>query len=137
MLKPQYRVSPLRLSRLALLLTALMPVTLLAPTVALAQQAELGRSQKPVRATAKALANVKAVSVVDRSVSFGWNCGPLYQDVIAALQFAPQRPPAMSFIGGLAGADLTTGHFGLVIERTAAMVKGVAPGATVWINEND
>ena len=91
----------------------------------------------PVRATAQALANIKAVSVVDRSVSFGWNCGPLFQDVIAALQFAPQRPPAMSFIGGLAGADLTTAHFGLVIERTAAMVKGVAPGATVWINESD
>jgi len=91
----------------------------------------------PVHATAKALANVKAVSVVDRSVSFGWNCGPLFQDVIAALQFAPQRPPAMSFIGGLAGADITTEHFGQVIERTAAMVKGVAPGAMVWINEND
>ena len=59
------------------------------------------------------------------------------QDVIAALQFAPQRPPAMSFIGGLAGAGITTQHFGPVLERPAALVKRVAPGATVWINESD
>ena len=58
----------------------------------------------PVQAIAAALNGLKAVGVVDRSVSFGWNSGPLFQDVIGALQFAPQRPAAMSFIGGLAGA---------------------------------
>jgi phenylglyoxylate dehydrogenase alpha subunit len=79
----------------------------------------------------------QGVGVVDRSVSFGWNCGPLYQDVIGALQFAgKKRPAAMSFIGGLAGADITTDHFGRVIERVkrcwAARI-----GETVWLNEKD
>jgi pyruvate ferredoxin oxidoreductase alpha subunit/phenylglyoxylate dehydrogenase alpha subunit len=91
----------------------------------------------PVQALVRALAQVKAVGVVDRSVSFGWNCGPLFQDTLGALAQAPTRIPAMSFIGGLAGADLTTDHFGQVIERTAAMAEGGAPGATVWLNERD
>ncbi len=91
----------------------------------------------PVQALARALAGVKAVGVVDRSVSFGWNCGPLYQDVIGALQFAARRPAAMSFIGGLAGADITTDHFGRVIERTAALARSGAPAPTVWLNEKD
>jgi len=91
----------------------------------------------PVQAVARALNGLKAVGVVDRSVSFGWNSGPLYQDVIGALQFAAQRPAAMSFIGGLAGADITTDHFGRVIERTRALAKDGQVGETVWLNEKD
>ncbi len=91
----------------------------------------------PVQAVAQALGAVKAVGVVDRSVSFGWNCGPLYQDVIGALQFAAQRPAAMSFIGGLAGADITTDHFGRVIERVQALARDGRAGETVWLNERD
>src|SRR5450631_3295665 len=91
----------------------------------------------PVQAAMRALQNMKAVGVVDRSVSFGWNCGPLFQETLGALYHAPTRIPAMSFIGGLAGADMTTEHFGRVIERTAAMAQGGAPGETVWLNEHD
>ena len=91
----------------------------------------------PVQAIASALDGVKAVGVVDRSVSFGWNSGPLYQDVIGALQFASQRPAAMSFIGGLAGADITTDHFGRVIARVQALAQDGQVGETVWLNERD
>lgn len=91
----------------------------------------------PVQAVAKALNGLKAVGVVDRSVSFGWNSGPLFQDVIGALQFAARRPAAMSFIGGLAGADITTDHFGRVIEHVQALAQGGQVGETVWLNEKD
>lgn len=91
----------------------------------------------PVQAVVQALAQVQAVGVVDRSVSFGWNCGPLYQEAIGALYHAPCKIPAMSFIGGLAGADLTTEHFHRVIERTARLAREREPGETVWLNEND
>lgn len=91
----------------------------------------------PVQAIVRALGNVKAIGVVDRSVSFGWNCGPLYQDMLGALYHAPTKIAAMSFIGGLAGADMTTDHFSRVIERTAAMANGGEPGDTVWMNEHD
>lgn len=93
----------------------------------------------PVAAVQQSLAKVGAVGVVDRSVSFSWNCGPLFQDVIGALYGAPQRIPAMSFIGGLAGADLTVAHFETVIERTARLLRGEesTPREPVWLNEND
>jgi len=91
----------------------------------------------PAQALVSALAGVKAVGVVDRSVSFGWNCGPLFQDAITAMYYAPRRIPAMSFIGGLAGADLTVGHFERVIRRTAELARDGRPAETVWLNEKD
>jgi pyruvate ferredoxin oxidoreductase alpha subunit/phenylglyoxylate dehydrogenase alpha subunit len=91
----------------------------------------------PAEALAAALAGVKAVGVVDRSVSFGWNCGPLFQDTITAMQYAPRRIPAMSFIGGLAGADLTVSHFERVIGRVKQLASDGATAETVWLNEKD
>ncbi len=91
----------------------------------------------PVAAVAAVLAEVKAVGVVDRSVSFGWNSGPLYQDTLGALAHVKRYVPATSFIGGLAGADLTVEHFLRVIESTAALVKGAPAGGTVWLNESE
>ena len=91
----------------------------------------------PVQAVVDALAGVQAVGVVDRSVSFGWNCGPLYQDVAGALGHAGIAMPSMSFIGGLAGADLTTQHFHAVIDRVLELAKSGGPGPTVWLNESD
>jgi len=91
----------------------------------------------PVQALIAALDGAKAVGVVDRSVSFGWNCGPVYQDVAGALGHAGVPMPSMSFIGGLAGADLTPQHFGGVIERVAQLARDREPGPTVWLNEKD
>ena len=91
----------------------------------------------PAEAFATALAEVKAFGVVDRSVSFGWNCGPLFQDAITAMYDAPRRIPAMSFIGGLAGADLTVSHFERVIGRTKELARDGHAAETAWLNEKD
>jgi len=91
----------------------------------------------PSAALVGALEGVRAVGVVDRSVSFGWDCGPLYQDVSGALGRAGLGVPSMSFIGGLAGADLTTAHFGGVIARVRRLAEEGRPAPTQWINEND
>lgn len=91
----------------------------------------------PAARIAKALSGVKAVGVVDRSVNFGWNCGPVFQEVLAALYALPTRIPMMSFIGGLAGADITVEHFETVVERTAKLAAGEAASGPVWLNEND
>ena len=45
--------------------------------------------------------------------------------------------PSMSFIGGLAGADITIGHFHRVIETTEKLLTGPAPAGPVWLNEKD
>ena len=91
----------------------------------------------PVQALIHALAGVRALGVVDRSVSFGWNCGPLYQDVIAALQSADSRPATLSLIGGLAGADLTIGHFTHALELVLALAREGSSGEVVWLNDED
>ena len=89
----------------------------------------------PLEAMRQALSKVKAIGVVDRSVSFGWNAGPVYQELLSALYFAEKRIPALSFIGGLSGADITGEHFQRVLEMTARALHGEVPGETVWLNE--
>ena len=91
----------------------------------------------PLEAALEALSKVKAVGVVDRSVSFGWNSGPVYQELLSALYFLDNRIPAVSFIGGLAGADITIDHFNRVIDITAGALQGDVPSKSIWLNEND
>jgi pyruvate ferredoxin oxidoreductase alpha subunit/phenylglyoxylate dehydrogenase alpha subunit len=92
----------------------------------------------PVETLRKALSNIKAVGVVDRSVNFGWNSGFVFQEVLSTLYFLEKKIPALSFIGGLAGSDITVGHFSRAIEQTKeALLKGEVVRETIWLNESD
>ena len=91
----------------------------------------------PLEAMRQALCRVRAIGVVDRSVSLGWNAGPVYQELLSAIYFLDERVPAISFIGGLAGADITIAHFHRVIETTARALQGEVPSGPIWLNEND
>jgi phenylglyoxylate dehydrogenase alpha subunit len=89
----------------------------------------------PLQAMLKALSKIKALGVVDRSVSFGWNTGPVYQETLAALYHLKERIPAISFIGGLAGSDITEHDFARVIQTVGKAFRGEVMRETVWINE--
>ncbi|NMG44255.1 phenylglyoxylate dehydrogenase [Aromatoleum toluvorans] len=92
----------------------------------------------PVEALMKALGKVKALGVIDRSVGFRWNCGPMYQETLGVLYRLGRFIPSMSFIGGLAGADITIPHVHRVIAETEALLNGTAaPTEPVWLNEKD
>lgn len=91
----------------------------------------------PLETLSKALGRVEALGVVDRAVSFGWNCGPVFQEILGSLYLAGRRIPAISFIGGLAGADITIDHFTRVIETTSKAVRGEVAKGPIWLNEND
>ena len=97
----------------------------------------LGLRPFPVQALREAVSKVNAVGVVDRSVSFGWNCGPVYQELLSTLYLVDKRMPAVSFIGGLAGADITVEHFGGAIETTARALRGEDFSEPIWLNEKD
>jgi pyruvate ferredoxin oxidoreductase alpha subunit/phenylglyoxylate dehydrogenase alpha subunit len=56
---------------------------------------------------------------------------------VPACSLLPQRIPAVSCIGGLAGADLTPAHFTRALEATAQALAGAQPLAPVWLNEGD
>lgn len=89
----------------------------------------------PLQAMLQAVSKVKAVGVVDRAVSFGWNSGPVYQETLSALYHLKERIPAVSFIAGLAGADITVEDFARILDTTARTLKGEIPKETIWINE--
>lgn len=89
----------------------------------------------PVKVLQKNLAKIKALGVVDRSVNYGWNCGPLYQEVLAASAKMKQRPEMISFIGGLAGTDITIDHMLDAIDTVGQAAKGKVVEETIWMNE--
>ena len=84
----------------------------------------------PAEQLAATLKGKKAVGVVDRDVSFGWNCGHLFVEAKAALNdLEGMRIPMLNFIGGLNGADITVKHLARAIDDVngAARGKGYQP----------
>jgi pyruvate ferredoxin oxidoreductase alpha subunit len=87
----------------------------------------------PVEKLAQALKGKKAVGVLDRSIGFGLNSGPIYMEVRA---LAPEigQVPFLSFIDGLANIDITISN----IEKMFHLLKDAADGKpyqkTTWIS---
>lgn len=89
----------------------------------------------PYKRIVHSLKKVKAIGVVDRSVSFGWNTGALYQEVLAGLGKYGFSIPSVSFIGGLGGADITLDHMHMVLKTISDMAKIPEMGKdTIWLN---
>ncbi len=91
----------------------------------------------PLQAVLNALNKIKALGVVDRSVSFGWNGGPVFQEMASAMYHMDKRIPAVDFVAGLAGADITLDDFSRIIETTARTLKGEVPKEAIWLSLND
>lgn len=60
----------------------------------------------PVTDIRKALANVKAVAVMDRSNSFGGHGGAVFHEIRHALYDAQSHPYVVNYIYGLGGRDM-------------------------------
>ena len=62
----------------------------------------------PAKEMAEALGNVKAVTVMDRSISFGAmnNAGPLFLEVVAAMALHDLQVPVSDYVYGLGGRDI-------------------------------
>lgn len=85
----------------------------------------------PYKLLAEALSGVKAVAVLDRSESFGGQCGPLGFEVRAALYDAPDRPAQINYIYGLGGADVKPELMKQAFTDLEALVAGGEhPGLT-------
>jgi len=59
----------------------------------------------PAKEIIKALGNVKAVAVMDRSMSFGGNGGPVYHEIRHTLYDVNKHPYIVNYIYGLGGRD--------------------------------
>jgi len=59
----------------------------------------------PVEEIAKALGKVRAVAVMDKSMSFGGNGGPVFHEVRHVLYDLPTHPHIVNYVYGLGGRD--------------------------------
>jgi pyruvate/2-oxoacid:ferredoxin oxidoreductase alpha subunit len=80
----------------------------------------------------KALKGKKAIGVIDRSVNFGWNAGPIYTE-LRALTPEIGSVPMLSYIDGLANMDITIPHIERVINEVNAAAKGKPYQEVTWI----
>jgi len=60
----------------------------------------------PTEEIIQLLKNAEAVAVLDRSVSFGAQGGPLFLEIRSALFEEEKRPPVVNYIYGLGGRDI-------------------------------
>lgn len=86
----------------------------------------------PRERLSKALKGRKAIGVLDRSVHFGWNCGPMYQEV-RALTPEIGNVPMMSFIDGIANLDITRQHIERMFKDIYSASLGNEYQETTWI----
>jgi pyruvate ferredoxin oxidoreductase alpha subunit len=70
----------------------------------------------PVKEVREALAGAKAVAVLDRSVSFGAQGGPVMMEVRSAL-YGETAPPIKGYIYGLGGRDINPDHIGQAFDE--------------------
>ncbi len=87
----------------------------------------------PTDRIANALKGKKAFAVVDRSVCFGWNAGPMYTEVRAALINGDDKYSHFSAIGGLGGADISIKHMTSVIEKLESVKSKPGQHDTLWL----
>ena len=75
----------------------------------------------------------KAIGVLDRSVGFGWKCGPLYMEILALAQDIG-RIPMLSFIDGLANIDITIQNIERMIDDIYAASQGKTYQRVTWMS---
>lgn len=77
----------------------------------------------PIDGIAKALAMVKAVAAMDKSMGFGGNGGAVYQEVRHALYDDPTRPYVVNYIYGLGGRDTNPTQIRKIFEDLQELLK--------------
>jgi len=86
----------------------------------------------PRQRLSEVLKGRKAIGVIDRSVGFGWNCGPMFME-IRALTPEIGIVPMLSYIDGLANLDITILHIERVVDEVYAASQGKPYQEVTWI----
>jgi pyruvate ferredoxin oxidoreductase alpha subunit len=86
----------------------------------------------PTQRLVEALKGKKAIGVLDRSICFGWDCGPLYMET-RALTPEIGVAPMLSFIDGLANMDITQEHIAGMIDDIKAAADGKPYQQVTWL----
>lgn len=89
----------------------------------------------PNEKIAQVISGKKGYAVIDRSVSFGWNSGVLYQEIKVAVSDLNQNLCSIPAIGGLGGLDISLNHVMNVIAELDKATKERKQGQlqTMWL----
>jgi pyruvate ferredoxin oxidoreductase alpha subunit len=85
----------------------------------------------PTKEIIDALKGVKAVAVMDRSMSFGGNGGAVFHEVRNVLYDSPTHPYALNYIYGLGGKDTSPLQIRKIFEDIRKIVQSKQPGDLV------
>ncbi|MGA3192511.1 MAG: transketolase C-terminal domain-containing protein [Candidatus Bathyarchaeia archaeon] len=77
----------------------------------------------PVEEIAETLGTVKAVAVMDRSMSFGGSGGAVFHEVRHALYDGSDRPYVVNYIYGLGGRDTSPAQIRAIFEDLQKMIQ--------------
>ena len=88
----------------------------------------------PAKEVAEALKGVKNIAVIDRVSAMG-SFGPLYEEVLAAMNYGGIKANAYSFVAGLGGRDIWEQTVENVIDKAEELGAKQAPcEAPIWID---
>lgn len=77
----------------------------------------------PVEGIVRALENVKAVAVMDRSISYGGQGGPVFHEVHHALYDTSNRPQVVNYIYGIGGRDTSPSQIRKIYEELGEILE--------------
>ena len=77
----------------------------------------------PVEGIVEALRKVKVVAIMDRSMSFGGNGGPVFQEVRHVLYDLPTHPCVVNYIYGLGGRDTSPKQMRKIYENLEGILQ--------------
>lgn len=87
----------------------------------------------PVKQLGNALKNIKAYGVVDKNMSFGYE-GTLFTNVNSAISANNYIKPAVNFIGGLGGRDITKNNIEEMFENLFKLADGEVQERVQYMN---
>jgi pyruvate ferredoxin oxidoreductase alpha subunit len=91
----------------------------------------------PAVAIHNALAGRRAVAVIDQNMSVGFG-GITFSEIASAMYSEQQRPPILSFIGGLGGKDITNAEFDqILVDMKASSDSGLVPAPRLLYTKAD
>ncbi len=87
----------------------------------------------PHQTLVKALKGKKAIGVVDRSLAFGFDGGPIYTE-LKAFETKLDGAKLVSFIDGIANTDITKTNVKQMIQMTADLADGRDVPEVTWVS---
>jgi len=87
----------------------------------------------PAQAMIDALKGKKAIGVVDRSICFGFEGGPIYRE-LKSFETSLGGAKMISFIDGIANTDITKINVDKMIDATCDLADGKAVREVTWVS---